>query len=248
MEKILYNLSFLPNLEYLDISKNILREQEISKCVENLERLLSINPFIETIILSDIEGIFDAMNLKFFKVLARNTSLRTLDLTNTRTYSGKSSQIAQKLAKSLAFNKINQGKIVNLYLGKNSLIADSFFGNMFYSNNIKEKWYGSSKKANEMVGEDLVKHYECQLEILDLEGAKFSLDNYNPNKIKKGTLKYYPKSMNLFLYGASLKHLSLKRAKLPSKYFESLHSIFTYGHQSGITPKLNYKKLDLSYI
>lgn len=255
IEKILYNLSFLPNLVYLNLTEIPLTN--LSKAIENLERLLSINPFIEVLILRDIPTLFENLNNKFFKSLSRNSSLKAIDFSLSESISNSVGSSLEhstiQLAYSLGINNNGKGNLKHLYLKNLNIPVDLLFKHYYTSNQIEESVFGNMKTAEAMVGEDRVKRHNIKLETLNLEGSSFKKvfkDNYKGFKldaVKKNCFESFPNWVNLFLHAKELRNLSLSDCSLSQSFFEILNALYTYGSENGAKPQIdNLELLDLS--
>ena len=228
---IIYNLSFAPRLTYLNCSGN--NPSNFVDLVENMGKMISINGSLEVLILNNIPGLMNNVNLDFFKYIAENQSLKVLSFDNSKNpASSVPMHVAQYLGQALAINSQKKGKIRELYLGNGILsnfsYLESLVNNSYYTNQLIEQWYGDSTKASKMGGDDLTQHFVNNLEVLDINRCIFS-GVFSHDKYKKRVNCYLPAWTKLFRIFKNLTQLNLGYSNLNSHFCEVLHSLYEEG-------------------
>jgi len=232
---ILYNLSFAPRVTYVNCSNNT--PTNFADYVENLGTMISINGSVECLILNNVYGLLNSVNLDFFKHLAENSSLRVLSLENSKTIGSQIPyQNVTYLGQTLAVNAFKKGKIRELYLGGGLLGTfsnlDQLCNSTYYSNQLIEQWYGDSTKASKMGGEDTVNKYLCNLEVLDLSKTLFN-GSFSYEKFKKRQTLYLPAWTRLFRVFSNLTELNLGYCNLTQAFCEILRATYEEGAITG---------------
>lgn len=235
ISNILYNLSFAPRLTYLDCSGN--NATNFNDLIENIGKMISINASIEVLILNNVTGLMNNLNLDFFKFIAENQSLRVLSFDNSKNPgSAIPMHVIQYMAQALAINCSKKGKIRELYLGNgimhNFSYLDHFLTYCCYTNQLIEQWYGDSTKASKMGGEDLTSHFVLNLEVLDISRCTFS-GTFSYDKFKKQIQRTLPTWTRLFRVATHLHSLNLGYSGINSHFCEILHALYEEGVPTG---------------
>jgi ubiquitin-protein ligase/Ran GTPase-activating protein (RanGAP) involved in mRNA processing and transport len=241
---ILYNLSFAPRVTYVDCSNNT--PNNFNDYIENLGKMISINGSIEYLILNNVLGIMNNVNLEFFKHLAENQSIKVLSLENSKTLNSTINyQNIVYLGQALAINAHKKGKLRELYLGggvlSNFSNLDQLCNSTYFSNQLLEQWYGDSTKASKMGGQDLTYNYLCNLEVLDLSKTIFS-GSFSYEKFNKHITRHLPAWTRIFRVFSNLTDLNLAYCSLNQTFCEILRALYEEGVPAGYeTTGINLK-------
>ena len=132
---------------------------------------------------------FSKLSDDFLNALGQNKTIEHLYMNGVLANAG---QGLVKLANACAMNKKKNGSLKYLGINKTSHMGSNnnfnkFFEGFKISERDHELWYGETKLAKEMEGDDLVKHYHCGLEFIDM--AHNPISNQTPVFNYKDTAK-----------------------------------------------------------
>ena len=256
---IVYNLAFSASLKFLEISANRIGDR--ATFIYNLQKFISINQSVQTVILNDLSQIPDSLTLEFFKSIASSTSLESLSISSSASNSGKSflSGVgAQLFGFALSLNAHKGGKLRNLYV-RNLFTPQSirvFAESLYYTQNMVDQWFGSKLNSESQSNVEASRHnYMCNLKVLDIEGANISqtFDTGLWTKIKNRIVvgKNYKMDASLILFSilTQLTHLGLRNCSINEKTLEAIKFVLEHGYfEKSNTPTFSPKDTKIEFL
>lgn len=203
--QIIYNLSFSPNLEMIDISRTV---SNTTETIVSLHKMLKISASIEVLLAQNVNGLNGSLVKEFWISLGESKTLRVLDLA----YSGNISNKKTELGNSIAFNAKKKGVLeyVNLtscISGANT-VTDIYKG-MCISEYDEEKIYGDPNKAGKMIASNYTPEYYNNLRALQLNGCGSISPTFNLAHFNKLIKKEDPNFVKLLARSEKMTNVSL---------------------------------------
>lgn len=147
LASIVYNLSFSPNLELLDISRTT---SNLAETVVSLYKLLKINSSVQLIYANNIPNLNPSLTKQFWVSLGQCVSLRVLNLS----FSGPLTSKKTDLGRAIGFNAKKKGALeyfdlTNCISGYNNI--QEVYKGMCISEYDEEATYGDPNKVAKMI-------------------------------------------------------------------------------------------------
>jgi len=210
-------LAFSPKLEYLDIKGAV--SNPPAKLVENLGKLLSISGSLEYLGLQDT-GIYKNLTWEsFFKSLGENQIVKAINLNGNYMAQGDAT-FHVGMGRAIGFNGRVKGALEELHLSTCIKGLDRFATSMRISNKCFEEEYGDRVKASKMGGDDLTKHFNCNLKIMDMSSGIIFAGLFNVDKWKRKQVKEKPDVQYILSQCPSLTHLNLRNSCVSPNFFD----------------------------
>jgi len=186
-------------------------------CVEALSKILKISGSIQHLLLGQT-NIAKIFTNDFHKSLGENKTLQSL-LIDATAIVGE--HILVSFAKGIAMNKYKNGSLSEISM-KGAITSytslNVFLAGLEISDHDHEVWYGDSKVAEKMKGEQLEKKMFCGLKVLRL--AKVAMKNgFKLKDYEKVLVPQWPKLLQIIAL-SDLESLSLATCDIDAKSTE----------------------------
>lgn len=218
LSQIIYNLSFSPNLEVLDISRTT---SNTTETVISLYKLLKISASVEVLLAQNVAGLNPALVKEFWVSLGECKSLRILDLA----FSGDLSSKRTELGNAIAFNAKKKGileymNLTNCISGSNTL--NDVYKGMCISEYDEERIYGDPNKAAKMIASNYIAEYYNNLRALQISRCSSINPSFNLSHFKQLHRKEDPNLVKLIARSQNLTNISVSGNGMSKSFAEIL--------------------------
>ena len=270
VDSIIYNLSFQPNVKFVNISDNY--SVQANGLATAIYKLVKMSQSLEFLLASRISTLIPALKEEFYVSLADNSNIKYVDLSGSGVFN---TTTIQWLASSIAFNAMKNGSLSKLFINgcfdANYTTFTSFVDGLSINEFMHLKWFESQFNPN--IVKESTEYYKKifynNLTELGLgriyltptfsvfDPKKPDLQNHLRTLLKWShkltSIDFHNVTLNKFFLemihqalkdNNNLQKLRLRNCKITGELFKSFIPLF--GEPNSPNPKCHLKVLDLS--